>query len=150
SCLLRRRPPLCCCFFFNSSPTPAVYTLSLHDALPISPVADLDLNFHGLTAADLDTEFNTGTLFIGKDRAPLREIIEALESTYCGHIGAEIMHITPLAEKQWLQQRLESVRSNPQFTKEQRLALLERLTAAEGLEKHLDSKYPGTKRFGLE
>ncbi|MGN0921889.1 MAG: 2-oxoglutarate dehydrogenase E1 component [Cellvibrio sp.] len=114
------------------------------------PVADLDLSFHGLTAADLDTEFNTGTLFIGKDRAPLREIVEALEQTYCGHIGAEIMHITPLAEKQWLQQRLESVRSNPQFTKEQRLALLERLTAAEGLEKHLDSKYPGTKRFGLE
>lgn len=115
-----------------------------------NPVPDLDLAFHGLTAADLDTEFSTGSLFIGKERATLREIIEALESTYCGHIGAEIMHITPLAEKQWLQQRLESVRSKPQFSTEQRLALLERLSAAEGLEKHLDSKYPGTKRFGLE
>ena len=114
------------------------------------PVADLDLQFHGLTNADLDTVFSTGNLFIGKEQAPLREIIDALEKTYCGHIGAEIMHITPLAEKQWLQQRLESVRSNPEFSKEQRLALLERLTAAEGLEKHLDSKYPGTKRFGLE
>lgn len=114
------------------------------------PVADLDLQFHGLTNADLDTVFSSGTLFIGKEQATLREIIEALEKTYCGHIGAEIMHITPLAEKQWLQQRLESVRSNPEFTKEQRLALLERLTAAEGLERHLDSKYPGTKRFGLE
>lgn len=114
------------------------------------PVADLELAFHGLTAADLDTEFNTGNLFIGKERASLREIVESLEQTYCGHVGAEIMHITPLAEKQWLQQRLESVRSKPEFSKEQRLALLERLTAAEGLEKHLDSKYPGTKRFGLE
>jgi len=114
------------------------------------PVADLELGFHGLTNADLDTVFNTGSLFIGKEQATLREIIEALEKTYCGHIGAEIMHITPLAEKQWLQQRLESVRSNPEFSKEQRLALLERLTAAEGLERHLDSKYPGTKRFGLE
>ncbi len=114
------------------------------------PVADLDLQFHGLTNADLDTVFSTGNLFIGKEQATLREIIEALEKTYCGHIGAEIMHITPLAEKQWLQQRLESVRSNPEFSKEQRLALLERLTAAEGLERHLDSKYPGTKRFGLE
>jgi 2-oxoglutarate dehydrogenase E1 component len=114
------------------------------------PVADLELGFHGLTNADLDTVFSTGSLFIGKQQATLREIVEALEKTYCGHIGAEIMHITPLAEKQWLQQRLESVRSNPDFSKEQRLALLERLTAAEGLERHLDSKYPGTKRFGLE
>ncbi len=114
------------------------------------PVPDLELSFHGLTNADLDTQFNTGNLFIGKEEASLREIIEALEKTYCGHVGAEIMHITPLAEKQWLQQRLESVRSNPEFSKEQKLALLERLTAAEGLERHLDSKYPGTKRFGLE
>ncbi len=114
------------------------------------PVPDLDLSFHGLTSADLDTTFSTGNLFIGKDHATLREIIEALENTYCGRIGAEIMHITPLAEKQWLQQRLESVRSKPEFSTEQRLALLERLTAAEGLERHLDSKYPGTKRFGLE
>ncbi len=113
-------------------------------------VPDLGLAFHGLTNADLDIVFNTGNLFIGKEDAPLREIIDALEKTYCGHVGVEIMHITPLAEKQWLQQRLESVRSNPEFSKEQRLAVLERLTAAEGLERHLDSKYPGTKRFGLE
>jgi 2-oxoglutarate dehydrogenase E1 component len=115
-----------------------------------SPVPDLELSFHGLTNADLDTSFSTGSLFIGKESATLKEIVDALEQTYCGKIGAEIMHITPLAEKQWLQQRLESVRSKPVFTNEQRLALLERLTAAEGLEKHLDSKYPGTKRFGLE
>lgn len=113
-------------------------------------VPDLELGFHGLTTADLDTVFQTGTLFIGKEEATLHEIIDALEKTYCGHVGPEIMHITNLAEKQWLQQRLESVRSDPEFTKEQRLAVLERLTAAEGLERHLDSKYPGTKRFGLE
>ncbi|WP_041523052.1 2-oxoglutarate dehydrogenase E1 component [Gilvimarinus agarilyticus] len=113
-------------------------------------VPDLDLAYHGLTSADLDTSFQTGTMFIGKDEAPLREIVEALEQTYCGHVGPEIMHITNLAEKQWLQQRLESVRSKPSYDAEQKLAVLERLTAAEGLERHLDSKYPGTKRFGLE
>lgn len=113
-------------------------------------VPDLDISFHGLTPADMDTVFHTGNLFIGKEEAPLRDIIDALEKTYCGSVGPEIMHITNLAEKQWLQQRLESVRSNPEFSAEQRLAVLERLTAAEGLERHLDSKYPGTKRFGLE
>ncbi|WP_111642052.1 2-oxoglutarate dehydrogenase E1 component [Marinimicrobium alkaliphilum] len=115
-----------------------------------SQVPDLELGFHGLTSADLDTVFQTGPLFIGKDEAKLSEIIDALEQTYCGHIGPEIMHITNLSEKQWLQQRLESVRSAPDHSPEQRFAVLERLTAAEGLEKHLDSKYPGTKRFGLE
>src|SRR5690606_1303320 len=60
-------------------------------------VPDLELGFHGLTNADLDTVFQTGNLFIGKEEAPLREIIEALEKTYCGHVGPEIMHITNLA-----------------------------------------------------
>lgn len=113
-------------------------------------VADLDLSFHGLTQADLDVVFHTGGLFVGKEQAPLREIVQILESTYCGNVGAEIMHITNLNEKQWLQQRIESVRSKPEWTVDQKLHLLERLSAAEGLERHLDTKYPGTKRFGLE
>ena len=115
---------------------------------PGSP--DLDLQFHGLTAADLDTTFQTGSLFIGKDEATLREIVDALEETYCGSIGPEVGYITDLAEKRWLQQRVESVRSRPSYDSDARVDVLKRLTAAEGLEKHLDSKYPGTKRFGLE
>lgn len=113
-------------------------------------IPDLDLSFHGLTNADMDTVFQTGNLHIGKDEATLKEVIDTLEETYCGSVGAEIMHITDFAEKQWLLQRVESVRSNPTITDETRLNLLQRLTAAEGLERHLDSKYPGTKRFGLE
>ncbi len=113
-------------------------------------VPDLQLGFHGLTQADLDTVFQTANLFIGTDEAPLRDIIDALEKTYCGSVGPEIMHITNFAEKQWLQQRLESVRSKPIANNQICERLLELLTAAEGLERHLDSKYPGTKRFGLE
>ena len=113
-------------------------------------VPDLALGFHGLTPADLDTVFQTGNLFIGKDECTLKEIVDALEQTYCGSVAPEIMHITDFAEKQWLQQRLESVRSKPVFSEQIKKEVLERLTAAEGLERHLDSKYPGTKRFGLE
>ncbi|MAT50106.1 MAG: 2-oxoglutarate dehydrogenase E1 component [Porticoccaceae bacterium] len=114
------------------------------------PVPDLTLQFHGLTEADLETTFQSTTLYIGKEEATLGEIIDALESTYCGHVGAEIMHITSFTETQWLQQRLESVRSRPAYSDQDRIEVLQRLTAAEGLEKHLDSKFPGTKRFGLE
>ncbi|MAS40377.1 MAG: 2-oxoglutarate dehydrogenase E1 component [Porticoccaceae bacterium] len=113
-------------------------------------VPDLELGFHGLTPADLDTTFQAGPLYIGKEEATLREIIEALEATYCGTLGPEFMHITSLEEKQWLQQRFERQRSRPRYDSELRVRILGRLTAAEGLEKHLDSKYPGTKRFGLE
>ncbi|MFC7091500.1 2-oxoglutarate dehydrogenase E1 component [Halomonas salifodinae] len=115
-----------------------------------TPVPDLDLAFHQLTPADLDTEFQTGSLFIGKDKAPLKEIVESLEQTYCRAIGCEFMHIVDTEEKRWLQQRFESVRSAPKFSPEVRKHVLERLTAAEGLENYLASKYPGTKRFGLE
>src|SRR5690554_106888 len=113
-------------------------------------VPDLDLSFHQLSEADLDTEFQTGSFFLGMDKAPLREIVEALEQTYCRSIGCEIMHIVDTEEKRWLQQRFESVRSAPKFSDDVRKHLLERLTAAEGLENYLASKYPGTKRFGLE
>ena len=113
-------------------------------------VPDLDLHFHGLTEADLDTTFQSGPLYMGKVEATLREIVETLEETYCQSLGAEFMHITSFAEKQWLAQRFESVRSKPTYGDAARIDVLSRLTAAEGLEKHLDSKYPGTKRFGLE
>ncbi|WP_324691535.1 2-oxoglutarate dehydrogenase E1 component [Cobetia sp. D5] len=115
-----------------------------------APVPDLELSFHQLSAADMDVEFQTGSLFLGKDVAPLKEIHAALEQTYCRSIGAEFMHIVNTEEKRWLQQRFESVRSKPNFSRDVRHHVLERLTAAEGLESYLASKYPGTKRFGLE
>lgn len=113
-------------------------------------VPDLDLSFHELSQADLDTVFQTGSLFIGQDEATLKEIIDALEQTYCSTVGPEYMHIVNTAEQRWFQQRLESVRSHPKFSPEVKKHLLERLTAAEGLEKYLGSRYPGVKRFGLE
>lgn len=111
---------------------------------------ELQLRFHGLSDADLDVVFQLGDLSFGKNSAPLREILEDLEKTYCGPVGAEIMHITNFAERAWLLNRLESCRSTPNWNVDTKKTLLQSLTAAEGLERHLDSKYPGTKRFGLE
>ncbi len=113
-------------------------------------VADLELSFHHLSSADFDTVFQAGSLHIGKADATLGEIYEALERTYCHTVGAEFMHIVDTAERHWVMQRMESVRSAPDYGKEVRLQLLNHLINAEGLEKSLASKYPGTKRFGLE
>jgi 2-oxoglutarate dehydrogenase E1 component len=109
-------------------------------------VPDLKLDFHHLSSADLDTVFQIPQMVIGQKSAPLSEIIAVMEEMYCGSIGYEYMGIVDLKEKIWIQERIH----RPSFTKEIRLHLLERLTAAEGLEKHLDAKYPGTKRFSLE
>ncbi len=111
-------------------------------------VPDLELSAHGLSRSDFNTVFQTGNLAINKTEATLGEMVEAMEATYCGSIGTEYMHIVDTAEKRWIQQRLESVRGNPKFTTETRKHILERLTAAEGLEKFLGNKYVGAKRFG--
>lgn len=134
------------------------YRLSGHKNAKLDPLGisqpikapDLDLSFHGLNAADLDSVFQTGDLGFGYAEGLLKNIIDDLEKTYCGSIGAEVMHITNYEERRWLLQKLESSRTQPSFDQEAKLSILKRMTAAEGLERHLDSKYPGTKRFGLE
>lgn len=113
-------------------------------------VPDLEPSYHQLSAADYDTEFQTGVFYMGAEQATLGEIITALEQTYCGSIGAEFMHIVDTEQRQWIQKRMDSVRSSPDYSVDTKRHLLERLTAAEGLEKYLGSRYPGTKRFGLE
>ncbi len=115
---------------------------------PIMPV--LDLAYHNLSPANLDEIYQTGTFHYGDGAAKLRDLVQALESTYCGSIGAEYMHIVDTREQLWVQQRLESARGKPQFDTAQKHRILERLIAAEGLEKYLHRRYPGTKRFGLE
>jgi len=134
------------------------YRMRGHQASKLDPLGlwvrpmqpDLSIQHYGLTDADLDSTFHTGDLNIGKEQATLREIQQALEATYCGTIGAEFTHIVDSEQRRWFQQRLESVRSRPEFSPEVRTHILERLTAGEGLERYLGTRYPGTKRFGLE
>jgi 2-oxoglutarate dehydrogenase E1 component len=115
---------------------------------PAMPI--LDLAYHQLSPADLEETFHTGTFHYGLGTAKLRELVDALEQTYCGSVGSEYMHIVDASEQLWVQQRLETARARPRYTAEQKQVILERLTAAEGLEKYLHGRYPGTKRFGLE
>jgi 2-oxoglutarate dehydrogenase E1 component len=112
-------------------------------------IEELSLAYYGLDESDLDTIFRTGSL-VGEEDATLREIIARLEETYCGPVGAEYMHISSVAKKRWLQTRLEGPRARIELDHDQRLYLLQRLTAAEALERHLHSKYVGQKRFSLE
>ena len=113
-------------------------------------VQDLKLEFHNLSHEDNNTVFSTQSLFVPQKTTSLSELVMILEDIYCGSIGYEYMAIVNLEEKEWIQSQIEGIGGKPRFSIESRLHILERLSAAEGLEKHLDSKYPGTKRFGLE
>ena len=113
-------------------------------------VRDLELSHHSLSEKDFDSVFNVGSFAIGKDSMSLGELFKSLNRTYCGSIGAEYMHITDTDQKRWLQQKIESVQAKPEIAKEEKISILKGLTAADGMEKYLGSKFPGAKRFSLE
>jgi 2-oxoglutarate dehydrogenase E1 component len=113
-------------------------------------IPELEPSHYGFTEADLGQAFQTGSFAALPDTATLREILEAVRQTYCGSIGAEYMYISDIQQKRWLQAKIEPVRATPSYTKEEKKRFLERLTAAETLERYLHTKYVGQKRFSLE
>ncbi|HVI26734.1 MAG TPA: 2-oxoglutarate dehydrogenase E1 component [Xanthomonadaceae bacterium] len=122
------------------------------DPLGMAPkpdAPDLTLGFHGLSDADLSTEFSTGGV-AGRERMKLADLVTVLKATYTGSVGAEFMHIADAAQRRWMYERLEQAAGNYGLSKEDKLRILERLTAAEGLERYLHTKYVGQKRFSLE
>ena len=114
------------------------------------PIPELEPAFYDFSEGDHANIYSAANTYFGFDQAPLRDILRALRETYCGTIGAEFMYISDPAQKRWLQERLESTRSKPSFSPDKRRRILDRLTAAEGLEKYLHTRYVGQKRFSLE
>lgn len=110
---------------------------------------DLELAFHGLSERDLSAEFSTGGV-AGRDRMKLGELVDLLKRTYTGTIGAEFMHIAEADQRRWIYERLEKAGGRYARSAEDRKRVLERLTAADGLERYLGTKYVGQKRFSLE
>jgi len=110
----------------------------------------LEPGFYGFTDTDMDLMFNISNTYFGGETSSLRDLMNALRDTYCRSIGPEFMYISDPVAQAWLQEKLESIRSAPTFVAEKKRHILERLTAAEGLERYLHTKYVGQKRFSLE
>ena len=85
-----------------------------------------------------------------KDYSNIKEILSFLKKTYCGSIGYEYMHISNPSERKWIRDRVEKDENALQFTKNGKNAILNKLIQAEGFEKFLNTKFVGTKRFGLD
>ena len=111
--------------------------------------SELDPQTYGFAEKDMDREVFINYV-LGLETATVREIITILQETYCGSIGVEFTHIQDPSEKAWIQERIERIHNQPNFTNRGKEAILNRLIETEGFEKYLDKKFTGTKRFGLD
>ncbi len=116
---------------------------------PHEPHEELDPVSYGFSEDDMDRPIYLHGV-LGLESANMREIVSVLRRDYCGKIGLEYMHLQDPAQKAWVQLRMEGVLQHSRIKDEDKITILERLTAAETFEKFLDRKYTGTKRFGLE
>ncbi|MEO6487416.1 MAG: multifunctional oxoglutarate decarboxylase/oxoglutarate dehydrogenase thiamine pyrophosphate-binding subunit/dihydrolipoyllysine-residue succinyltransferase subunit [Thermoanaerobaculia bacterium] len=110
---------------------------------------ELNLEYYGLTIWDLDREFVCGGL-CGKLTAHLRDVLDTVRETYCGHIGPEYMHISETGQKKWLQDRMEPTRNKQPLDLDTKRRILKKLNDAEAFERFLHTKFVGHKRFSLE
>ena len=110
---------------------------------------ELSPEFYGFMEADYDRRIFIDNV-LGLETATLRQILSTLKDTYCGSIGVEYLHIQDPEQKSWIQQRIENIRNQTDFTDKGKQAIYERLVDAESFERFLNKKYTGTKRFGLD
>ena len=116
---------------------------------PPPPTPKLELSQFDLSEADLETSFDVGS-YLGGGQMKLKDIVSSLKETYCKDVGVEYAHIQDTDCRRWLQERIESTRLTPKFTRAQKVRILRRVHKAELFEKFLQTKYVGQKRFSLE
>ena len=116
---------------------------------------ELDLKTYNFSEEDMDTEISLGPGILptfktdGREKMPLREIIEACERLYCGPYGIEYIHIPDREQCDWLRQRIE-VPQPYKYSVDEKRRILDRLIWSSSFESFLATKYPNDKRFGLE
>ena len=110
---------------------------------------ELDPRSYGFGDNDLDRKIFIDRV-LGLEFGTMREIVAILQRTYCQTMGIEFMHISNAQQKGWIQERIEGADKEITFTREGKRAILNKLIEAEGFEKFCDTKFTGTKRFGLD
>jgi len=78
------------------------------------------------------------------------EISQMMQETYCGKIGAEFRDSDNIEFVKWIQDKMESCRNKPAYSKSEKLSILDSLVKAEGFEAFLQARFLGQKRFSLE
>jgi 2-oxoglutarate dehydrogenase E1 component len=113
---------------------------------PRKPHPDLEPSSHGLTIWDLDRTFHCGSFGV----ITLRTLMERLRAAYAGKAGVQYMHLDDPAQRQWVQERVESAPAHWGLTPDKQRRVLKDIVRAEGFEQFLENRFKGHKRFSLE
>ena len=136
-----------------------VYSLRGHQIADLDPLGlwdrpvptVLSFDYLGLDESDLSREFYTGNLGgTGQQRMKLQDILVLLKQIYCGKLAAEFAHISRARERLWLREQFEACRVHWEFPSAEQTTILDSLTRAEGIERYLNTRFVGQKRFSLE
>ncbi|HEV8197572.1 MAG TPA: multifunctional oxoglutarate decarboxylase/oxoglutarate dehydrogenase thiamine pyrophosphate-binding subunit/dihydrolipoyllysine-residue succinyltransferase subunit [Gemmatimonadales bacterium] len=121
------------------------------DPLGSEPSGDpaLDPGALGLTP-DVLAKIPARVLRIAVPGETLADALPSLQATYCGTIAYEVEHVSDHGQRVWLRQMIESGAHRRPMTRDDRLALLDRLIAVEAFERFLHKAYLGHKRFSIE
>lgn len=114
----------------------------------ISEPEELKLENLGISS-DLSKFFPTCGL-MEQETAPLKEILDTLQSIYCNRIGIEYMGLGNPSLEKWIQGQIEPNRFSRPLSDEQKLMIMDQLNRSELLETFIHTKYTGQKRFSIE
>jgi len=111
--------------------------------------AILDIDNLGLKSA-LDNEFYVDLDIKNSAKLKLKDIIKRFDEIYCGSSGFEYTYITNVEEQVWIKNYIESKYLAFSLSSAEKKHLLQKLTDSDGLERFLNTKFVGQKRFSLE
>jgi 2-oxoglutarate dehydrogenase E1 component len=125
-----------------------------HYAVPIDPLgtpphgaAELTPEYHGITEGDLREVPATA---LGEHAGTAADVVARRRSWYCGGLAYEFVHVSDEHERLWIRRQIEDGTFTTPLTPEEKISLLERLTAVDGFERFLGLAFVNAKRFSIE
>ena len=109
--------------------------------------AELTPEFYGIAEQDLA---HVPAIALGFDLGTAADVADRLRQIYSGTIGYEFMHLEEEAERFWFRQVIEHEEIPRYLTKDEKRAMLQRLSAVDGLERYIARAYVNVKRFSIE
>ena len=125
-----------------------------HFAVPLDPLgtqpsgaAELTPEFHDITEQELA---DVPASALGYVSGTAADVVRHLREVYCTRIGLEFGHLGNEEERLWFRRTMEEGEFTKPLSRDEKLAMLRRLTEVDGLERFLQRAYLGFKRFSIE
>ncbi len=116
-------------------------------ARPVEP--RLSLAHYRLESVSMDETFLTNGL-MDCETASLGAILARLKDIYCRTTGFQYSYINHPEERSWLERKIETLDKRVVISDKLKRSVMKELIGTEGLEKFLDTRYPGQVRFSVE